>query len=167
MLLILGSCEKGEIVLLMNCVCEVNSIENFLVEDLGRMVIIEGFFVLDFKKFFIEIVDIVFVVLYVIVVFIGLIGNCLVIIVVYRIRFMYLIINFFFVNLVVSDVIILLWCLRIYSFVFYLNYLIGKFGDYICKIFIGNVIISVVIVSFVLMLMIFVIERYYVFMKLM
>lgn len=109
----------------------------------------------------------VFVVLYLLVLIVGFIGNCFVIIVVCKIKSMYMIINIFFVNLVVSDIVILFWCLRIYSFVFYFIYFLGKIGDYICKMFIGNVIVMVVIVSFVLIFFVLVIECYYVLMKFM
>lgn len=162
---ILGSGEKGETASLTNCACEVNSIENFPSEDSGKMAITESSSVLDFKKYSIETVDIVFAVLYAIVVFIGLIGNCLVIIVVYRTRSMHSTTNFLLVNLAVSDVIILLWCPRTYSFVFYPNHPTGKLGDYICKIFTGNAIISVAIASSVLTLTILATERYHALMK--
>lgn len=162
---ILGSGEKGETASLTNCACEVNSIENFPAEDSGKMAITESSSVLDFKKYSIETVDIVFAVLYAIVVFIGLIGNCLVIIVVYRTRSMHSTTNFLLVNLAVSDVIILLWCPRTYSFVFYPNHPTGKLGDYICKIFTGNAIISVAIASSVLTLTILATERYHALMK--
>lgn len=53
------------------------------------MAINESSFVPDFAKYSVETVDVVFAVLYGFVVLIGLIGNCLVIIVVYRTRSMH------------------------------------------------------------------------------
>ena len=119
----------------------------------------------DFAKYSIKTVDVVFAVLYGFVVFIGLIGNCLVITVVYRTRSMHTTTNFLLVNLAVSDVITLLWCPRTYSFAFYPIHPTGRLGDYICKIFTGNAIISVAIASSVLTLTILATERYHALMK--
>lgn len=119
----------------------------------------------DFKKYSVEIVDIVFAVLYGFVLFIGLIGNCLVITVVYRTRSMHTTTNFLLVNLAVSDVFTLLWCPRTYSFAFYPIHPKGTAGDYICKIFTGNAIISVAIATSVLTLTILATERYQALMK--
>lgn len=119
----------------------------------------------DFAKYSVETVDVVFAVLYSFVVFVGLIGNCLVIIVVYRTRSMHTTTNFLLVNLAVSDVITLLWCPRTYSFAFYPIHPTGRLGDYICKIFTGNAIISVAIASSVLTLTILATERYHALMK--
>lgn len=129
------------------------------------MAINESSFVPDFTKYSVEAVDVVFAVLYGFVVFIGLIGNCLVIIVVYRTRSMHTTTNFLLVNLAVSDVITLLWCPRTYSFAFYPIHPTGSLGDYICKIFTGNAIISVAIASSVLTLTILATERYHALMK--
>ena len=119
----------------------------------------------DFKKYSVEIVDIIFAVLYGFVMFIGLIGNCLVMAVVYRTRSMHTTTNFLLVNMAVSDVITLLWCPRTYSFAFYPIHPTGILGDYICKIFTGNAIISVAIASSVLTLTILATERYHALMK--
>lgn len=119
----------------------------------------------DFTKYSVELVDIVFAVLYGVVVLVGLIGNCLVITVVHRTRSMHTTTNFLLVNLAVSDVITLLWCPRTYSFAFYPIHPTGTIGDYICKIFTGNAIISVAIASSVLTLTILATERYHALMK--
>lgn len=119
----------------------------------------------DFTKYSIEIVDVFFAVLYGLVVFVGLIGNCLVVLVVYRTRSMHTTTNFLLVNLAVSDVITLLWCPRTYSFAFYPIHPTGTIGDYICRIFTGNAIISVAIASSVLTLTILATERYHALMK--
>ena len=119
----------------------------------------------DFTKYSVETVNVVFAVLYGLVVFIGLIGNCLVVIVVYRTRSMHTTTNCLLVNLAVSDVITLLWCPRTYSFAFYPIHPTGTLGDYICKIFTGNAIVSVAIASSVLTLTILATERYHALMK--
>lgn len=119
----------------------------------------------DFKKYSVETVDVVFAILYGVVVFVGLIGNCLVILVVYRTRSMHTTTNFLLVNLAVSDVITLLWCPRTYSFAFYPIHPTGTLGDYICRIITGNTIISVAIASSVLTLTILATERYHALMK--
>jgi len=162
---ILGSREKSEVAFTIELACEVSSTENITAEDAGKMAINESSSVPDFTKYSIETVDIVFAVLYGFVVFIGLIGNCLVIIVVYRTRSMHTTTNFLLVNLAVSDVITLLWCPRTYTFAFYPIHPTGSLGDYICKIFTGNAIISVAIASSVVTLTILATERYHALMK--
>lgn len=62
----------------------------------------------------------------------------MVIVVVWKIWVMYIVINYFFVNLVVSDILVLLWCLSIYNFVVVGFIFKGKFGDYLCWFFIGD-----------------------------
>ena len=162
---ILGSRERSEIAFTDELACEVNSTENITTEDAGKMTINESSSVPDFTKYSIETVDVVFAVLYGFVVFIGLIGNCLVVIVVCRTRSMRTTTNFLLVNLAVSDVITLLWCPRTYSFAFYPIHPTGILGDYVCKIFTGNAIISVAIASSVLTLTILATERYLALMK--
>lgn len=120
---------------------------------------------LDFKMYSVETIDIVFAVLYAFVVTVGLIGNSLVIIVVRKNRSMHTTTNFLLVNLAVSDVITLLWCPRTYSFAFYPIHPMGTLGDYICKIFTGNAIISVAIASSILTLTLLATERYHALMK--
>jgi len=119
----------------------------------------------DFTKYSVGTVDVVFAVLYTFVVVIGLIGNCLVITVVRKTRAMHTTTNFLLVNLAISDVITLLWCPRTYSFAFYPIHPTGTTGDYICRIFTGNAIISVAIASSVLTLTIMATERYHALMK--
>lgn len=119
----------------------------------------------DFNKYAVGTVDIVFAVLYSLVVAVGLIGNCLVITVVRKTRSMHTTTNFLLVNLAVSDVITLLWCPRTYSFAFYSTHPTGTLGDYICKVFTGNAIIGVAIASSVLTLAILATERYHALMK--
>lgn len=119
----------------------------------------------DFTKYTIGAVDIVFAILYSFVVVVGLIGNGLVITVVRKTRTMHTTTNILLVNLAVSDVLTLLWCPRTYSFAFYPIHPSGKFGDYICRVFTGNAIISVAIASSVLTLTILAVERYKALMK--
>ena len=66
-----------------------NSTENITAKGAAKMSINESSSVPDFTKYSVETVDVVFAVLYGFVVFIGLIGNCLVLIVVYRTRSMH------------------------------------------------------------------------------
>ena len=119
----------------------------------------------DFSKYSVGNVDVVFAVLYAVVVIVGLIGNALVITVVRKTRSMHTTTNILLVNLAVSDVITLLWCPRTYSFAFYPIHPLGRTGDYICKIFTGNAIISVAIASSMLTLTILATERYHALMK--
>ena len=119
----------------------------------------------DFSKYSVGTVDIVFAVLYAVVVIVGLIGNVLVITVVRKTRAMHTTTNILLVNLAVSDVITLLWCPRTYSFAFYPIHPLGSTGDYICRVFTGNAIIGVAIASSVLTLTILATERYHALMK--
>ena len=118
-----------------------------------------------FNKYSVGTIDFVFAALYTLVVFTGLIGNCLVITVVRKTRTMHTTTNFLLVNLAVSDVITLLWCPRTYSFLFYPIHPTGATGDYICRVFTGNAIIGVAIASSVLTLTILATERYHALMK--
>ncbi|XP_068705101.1 galanin receptor 2a-like [Montipora foliosa] len=119
----------------------------------------------DFKKYTIERVHVVFAVLYSLLLIVGFTGNCLVITVVRKTKSMHTTTNILLVNLAVSDIVILLWCPRTYSFVFYPIHPSGKTGDYICKMFTGNAIITVAIASSVLTLSVLAIERYHALMK--
>lgn len=119
----------------------------------------------DFKKYSIESVDVVFAAFYSLLLVFGLTGNCLVITVIRKTRRMHTTTNILLVNLAVSDIVILLWCPRTYSFVFYPIHPTGITGDYICKIFTGNAIITVGIASSVLTLTVLAIERYHALIK--
>ncbi|XP_028513117.1 QRFP-like peptide receptor [Exaiptasia diaphana] len=119
----------------------------------------------DFKRFEIQDFDIIFGVLYGVIVLLGLIGNILVVAVVKRTPSMHTTTNFLLVNLAVADIITLLWNPRTYSFAFYPIHPRGVLGDYICKFFTGNAVISVAIGASVFTLSTVAVERYHALVK--
>ena len=54
--------------------------------------------------------------------------------------------NLLLVNLSVGDIIVLVWCPRLYSFLIE-THPSGLLGDYWCKLFNGNAIVGVAIAS--------------------
>lgn len=91
-------------------------------------------------------------------VFFGVVGNGVVIVIVCKMFLMCMIINYFLLNLVVVDLLILFFCFGIYDFV--LNFLRINFilGDIVCKFFIGNVVVCIIFDVFVLILCVIVVE---------
>lgn len=73
--------------------------------------------------------------------------------------------NYFFLNLVVVDLLILFFCFGLYDFVLVYVDLEGFIGDFICKLFVGNVIVLIIINVVVFMVCMIVVERYLVFFK--
>lgn len=63
--------------------------------------------------------NIVFVMIYLIIVFFGVIGNSIVIVIVCKMLLMYIIMNYLLVNLVLFDLLLLLFCLGFYDFFLY------------------------------------------------
>lgn len=107
-----------------------------------------------------------FVILYLFIVFFGVVGNGIVIIIVCKMLLMYIIINYLLMNLVVVDLLILFFCFGVYDFV--LNYFRINFvmGDMVCKLFVGNVIVCIIFDVFVLMFCVIVLDCYVVIVKL-
>ncbi|XP_031561432.1 C-X-C chemokine receptor type 2-like [Actinia tenebrosa] len=119
----------------------------------------------DFRRFDIQTLDILFGSLYAFIVCVGVVGNCLVLAVVKRTSSMHSTTNYLLVNLAVADIITLLWNPRTYSFAFYSSHPRGTLGDYLCKLFTGNGIIGVAIGASVLTLSTIAVERYHALVK--
>lgn len=103
--------------------------------------------------------------LYFLIVFFGVVGNGFVIIIVCKMLLMYIIINYLLMNLVVVDLLMLLFCFGLYDYILFRVYLEGFWGDLICKLFVGNVIVLIIINVVVLIVCMIVVERYLVLLK--
>lgn len=110
--------------------------------------------------------NIVFVVFYLLIVFVGLVGNGLVIIIVYKSRLMFFIINILFVNVVVVDFVLLVWCFIFLVVNLLGKYVFGKVVDFICKFFIGYFVMCVIVGVIYFSFVVLVLEWYYVIVKL-
>ena len=119
----------------------------------------------DFKKYSVETIDIAFGVVYSLFVFIGVLGNSLVITVVRQNKSMHTTTNCLLVNLAVADIVTLVSCPRTFSFAFYPIHPTGTTGDFICKFFTGNAVVSTAIACSVLTLTVLATERYHALVK--
>lgn len=99
-------------------------------------------------------------VVYVVVILIGIFGNLLVFVVVWKIKMMYMMMNYLFVNLVVSDIFVLLWCLSMYNFVVVGFFFEGELGDYLCRFFIGDFMDIFCLGVMIFMFIVLVVECY-------
>ena len=82
--------------------------------------------------------DIILTVLYGIVILTGIVGNSLVILVVWRTRSMHTATNYLLVNLAASDIFVLLWCPNTYNYAVTLPD--NKLGNYLCRFFLGDAV---------------------------
>ncbi|EDO46500.1 predicted protein [Nematostella vectensis] len=116
---------------------------------------------LDFGRFKIGTIDIVFAVLYFLIDIIGVTGNALVILVVKRNRSMHTTTNFLLVNLAFADIFTLLTCPRNgYWLAVTASHPVGLAGDYICKFFTGNALVGITASVSSLTLTVLAVERY-------
>ena len=104
--------------------------------------------------------DIVFAVLYGVVILIGIFGNSMVIAVVWKTRAMHTATNYLLVNLAASDILVLLWCPSTYNFAVAGFIPKGKLGDYLCRFFIGDPVDFLCLGVTLFTLSVLAIERY-------
>lgn len=109
--------------------------------------------------------DIVFAVLYSLIVLPGVVGNGLVIIIVRKTPLMHTTTNYLLMNLAVADLLTLLFCPGLYDFALSRVHLEGFWGDLICKLFAGNAIVPITINVAVLTVCTIAVERYLALLK--
>ena len=109
---------------------------------------------------FITTVDIVFASLYSFIVFFGVLGNVIIITIVRKTPSMHTTTNFLLTNLAVADLISLLFCPGFYDFALKSVSLSQPIGDFVCKIFVGNAVLSITILESIFMLVVVAVERY-------
>lgn len=104
--------------------------------------------------------DIVFTVLYAVVILFGIFGNSLVIAVVWKTRAMHTTTNYLLVNLAASDILVLLWCPSTYNFAVVGSVPTGNLGDYLCRFFIGDPVDTLCLGVTLFTLTVLAVERY-------
>ena len=104
--------------------------------------------------------DIIFTTLYSFIVFLGVIGNCIIITIVRKTPSMYTTTNYLLMNLAVADLLTLSLCPGLYDFALTSVRLQGFSGDLFCKLFSGNAIVPITINVAVLTVCTIAIERY-------
>ena len=109
--------------------------------------------------------DIVFSVLYSLIVLLGVVGNGLVIIIVRKAPSMHTTTNYLLMNLAVADLLTLLFCPGLYDYALSGVRLEGFWGDLICKLFAGNAIVPITINVAVLTVCTIAVERYLALLK--
>ena len=104
--------------------------------------------------------DVVFAVLYSLIVLPGIVGNSIIITIVRKTPSMHTTTNYLLINLAVADLLTLLLCPGLYDFALTSVRLQGFSGDLICKLFAGNAIVPITINVAVLTVCTIAIERY-------
>ena len=104
--------------------------------------------------------DVVFAVLYSLIVLPGIVGNSIIITIVRKTPSMHTTTNYLLMNLAVADLLTLLLCPGLYDFALTPVRLQGFSGDLICKIFAGNAIFPITINVAVLTVCTIAVERY-------
>ena len=104
--------------------------------------------------------DIIFATLYSFIVFSGVVGNCIVITIVWKTPSMHTTTNYLLMNLAVADFLTLLFCPGLYDFALTKVRLHGTLGDFICKMFAGNIVVPVTINVATITVCTIAVERY-------
>ena len=105
--------------------------------------------------------DVIFATLYSIIIFFGVIGNSIVITIVRKTPSMHTTTNYLLVNLAVADLLSLLFCPGFYDFALHNIKLNQALGDFICKVFAGNAILSITVLESIFTLVVVAVERYF------
>lgn len=109
--------------------------------------------------------NVTLVVLYVLIVIVGLLGNTLVIIIVCKTRSMITTTNILLVNVAVADLISLIWCPIPLVVNLLGKHASGVAADYICKFFTGYSVTCVTVMVTYISLVVLAMERYYAIVK--
>ena len=105
--------------------------------------------------------DIAFATLYSFIVFFGVVGNSIVITIVRKTPSMHTTTNYLLVNLAVADLLSLLFCPGFYDFALHNVKLEQTIGDFVCKVFAGNAVLSVTVLESIFTLTVVAVERYF------
>ena len=104
--------------------------------------------------------DIVFATLYSFIVFFGIVGNGVVIVIVQKTPSMHTTTNYLLTNLAVADMLTLLFCPGFYDFALHNFQLSTASGDIFCKLLAGNAVVCISFDASVLTLCVIAVERY-------
>ena len=104
--------------------------------------------------------DIAFAGLYSFIVFFGMVGNGIVIAIVRKTPSMHTTTNYLLVNLAVADFLSLMFCPGFYDFALHNVKLTQTVGDFVCKVFAGNAVLSVTVLESIFTLTVVAVERY-------
>ncbi|XP_078384251.1 allatostatin-A receptor-like [Oculina patagonica] len=104
--------------------------------------------------------DIVFATLYSFIVFFGVVGNGIVIIIVQKTPSMHTTTNYLLMNLAVADLLTLVFCPGFYDFALHNFQLSTTSGDIFCKLLAGNAVVCISFDASVLTLCVIAVERY-------
>ncbi|KAJ7372241.1 hypothetical protein OS493_019685 [Desmophyllum pertusum] len=105
--------------------------------------------------------DIAFSTLYSFIVFFGVVGNGIVITIVRKTPSMHTTTNYLLINLAVADLLSLLFCPGFYDFALHDVKLKQTVGDFVCKVFAGNAVLSVTVLESIFTLTVVAVERYF------
>ena len=105
--------------------------------------------------------DIVFATLYSFIAFFGVLGNSIVIAIVRKTPSMHTTTNYLLMNLAVADLLSLLFCPGFYDFALHNVKLEQTIGDFVCKVFAGNAVLSVTVLESIFTLTVVAVERYF------
>lgn len=103
--------------------------------------------------------DIAFATLYSFIVLFGVVGNSIVITIVRKTPSMHTTTNYLLVNLAVADLLSLLFCPGLYDFALHKVKLTQTVGDFVCKVFAGNAVLSVTVLESIFTLTVVAVER--------
>ena len=109
--------------------------------------------------------DIAFSTLYSFIVFFGFIGNSIVITIVRKTPSMRTTTTYLLMNLAVADLLTLLFCPGFYYFALHNIKLNQALGDFICKVFAGNAVLSITVLESIFTLAVVAVERYFALVK--
>jgi len=104
--------------------------------------------------------DIAFATLYSFIVFFGIVGNGIVIAIVRKTPSMHTTTNYLLVNLALADLLSLIFCPGFYDFALHNVKLTQTVGDFVCKVFAGNAVLSVTVLESIFTLTVVAVERY-------
>lgn len=103
-----------------------------------------------------------FVMVFLFLILVDFIGNIFVIIVIINNKNMKIVMNYVLVNLVIVDILVVIFMGIKFVIVFIFVYLEGKIGWFFCKFVIGGIIVWMVVVVLIYSLVVIVVEVYYV-----
>ena len=104
--------------------------------------------------------DVAFAVMHLFIVIIGVPANCIIITIVQKTPSMHTTTNYLLMNLAVADLITLMFCPGIYDFSLNQTHLTKTLGDFVCKLFVGNVVVPATLNVGVLTICTIAVERY-------
>ena len=109
--------------------------------------------------------DVAFAVMYSFIIIVGVPANCIIITIVRKTPSMHTTTNYLLMNLAIADLTTLMFCPGIYDFSLNKVHFDKTLGDFICKIFAGNVVVPITIRAAALIVGTIAVERYLAMLK--